>query len=256
MANGYNMRNIAEVVLLVGVSWALQDQGRSWTGTCVSGNRQSPIDLGETQGIGEEQLTVSPFNSSYAPLSLHYPPLDSTYASHQAASTYLLTHLQGGFTAVPIGSAASVRYQLERVEFRTPAEHRLGGRRYELEMQMIHRGEDGSKAGLAVWYERSERKSSVLEAVIQDTPLSFFSELGPQFSDFHFYSGSQTVPPCSEDITWYLLGSKPASASQIQFFTQMWPGAGNAREAQSTNGRWFYHMIPGEQGKFLQDEKQ
>lgn len=256
MVNGYNMRNIADVMLLVGVSWAWQDGGRSWTGTCVSGNRQSPIDLGERQGIGEELLTVSPFNSSYTPLSLHYAAHDSTYTSHQAASTYLLTHLQGGFTAVPIGSVASVHYQLERVEFRTPAEHRLGGRTYELEMQMIHRGEDGSKAGLAVWYERNERKSSVLEAIIQDTPLSFPSEFSSQIPDFHFYSGSQTTPPCSEDMTWFLIGVKPASAFQIQFFTQMWADVGNAREAQRPNGRWVYHMIPGEQGKFLENENQ
>lgn len=251
MANGYNMRNIAEAMLLLGVGLALHDGENKWIQTCISGHRQSPIDVGDGRGTVEELVTVSPFNSSYIPLSLHYPPIDPTYTSHQAGSSYLLTHLQGGFTAVPIGSTTPVRYAIERVEFRTPSEHLIRGKGYELEMQLIHRGEDGSKAGLAVWYERSEKGSSVLEAIMQDSPLSFLSEFGGKIADFHFYAGSQTSPPCAEDMTWFLIGAKSATMRQINYFKQMGAGAANAREVQKTNGRWVYHMISGEQRAFL-----
>ena len=242
------MRIVSGVALIATLALGIDGVG-NWGEMCMNGQRQSPIDIDGFRNQ-EEQVTVSPANSTYVPLSLHYPGIDTTYTSHQSGSAYLLTHLQGGFTGVPVGGSRPIRYTLERVEFRTPAEHRLGSREYELEMQMMHRGEDGSRAGVAVWYQRSEVRSELLDAIIQDTPLSFQRELGASIPDYHLYSGSQTLPPCTEDISWFLLGAKPASLSQLSFFTHMWSHS-NARPLQLRNGRFVYHFVPSDTQKFL-----
>ena len=62
------------------------------------------------------------------------------------------------------------------------------------------------------------------------------SELLPSNHDYYTFSGSLTTPPCSEDVTWFVL-KHPVTVSeqQIEKFSHLYPN--NARPTQLLNNR-------------------
>jgi carbonic anhydrase len=58
----------------------------------------------------------------------------------------------------------------------------------------------------------------------------------PRDLAYYTYMGSQTAPPCSEGVTWFVLKTPiDASAEQINAFAKLYPH--DARPPQPLNGR-------------------
>lgn len=164
---------------------------------CLHGKKQSPVDF----SVGRKTLTAH---------------LDFTYRSS------LLRLLNTGRTIRGIYEPGSTlkygekRYELTQFEFHTPSEHTLGGRTYPIEIQLLHRGEDGKRLQLAVFVTEGDAPANgTMEALFAALPLksgleligNFYinaMDLLPREQTAFFYLGSLTTPPCTEGVTWFV----------------------------------------------------
>lgn len=125
-------------------------------------------------------------------------------------------------------------YYLRQLHAHSPSEHRLNGKRFPLELHIIHEGDDGQLAGLAILYDTAEDEAPnpYLRAVWDQI---YFETETPLVGSFNFtglvhdfvtsphrlyrYPGSLTVPPCTQDLTWHLGISKTGinTAQHIMF---------------------------------------
>lgn len=115
------------------------------------------------------------------------------------------------------------------------SEHTIGGRRYPLEMHLVHyNSKYGTKEhaainpdGLAVvgiLFQLSEKDNPKMQGIIKGLndvrynndsvriaePFRLSDILPPRTDDFFRYTGSLTTPPCSEVVTWTVLDSMVA----------------------------------------------
>jgi carbonic anhydrase len=62
------------------------------------------------------------------------------------------------------------------------------------------------------------------------------ADLLPADRGYFTFTGSLTIPPCTEGVTWYVLRQPTfLSSEQIAAFAKLYPN--NARPIQPTNGR-------------------
>lgn len=123
-------------------------------------------------------------------------------------------------------TADGVRYDLKDIHFHSPSEHTINGRRAALETHFVHQSAKGdylyvavlSQVGVAdpmlapVWtYLPTDQTAAaaIPDLLINARDLMLTSE------EFFVYSGSLTVPPCTEGVTWMVF-SAPLSVSPEQ----------------------------------------
>jgi carbonic anhydrase len=217
------------------IPWAYEGAGGpdAWArlkpeyATCAKGSRQSPIDL---QGGIRVQLDPIAFDYKPAP----YRVIDNGHTIE---------------VEVPPGSAIEVlgrRYELQQFHFHLPSEARVDGRRFDMEVHLVHRDAEGRVAVVAVLLERGAAQA-VVQAVWNHLPLEKGdavsvrapldpSALLPDERGYYTYMGSLTTPPCSENVLWMVM-KKPVgvSAEQLGIFARLYPM--NARPVQASSGR-------------------
>ena len=140
-------------------------------------------------------------------------------------------------------------YQAKKIVFHTPAEHTIAGKRYDMEMQIIHYGQTkGDIAKQVVLSFLFEKTPGVYNKFLDD--LDFFSlpsPIGnkerdldssiyipkifydtedsdiPIMNDFSFYSydGSLTMPPCTERTINYVAEQPiPIGSTALKLFEE------------------------------------
>jgi len=139
-------------------------------------------------------------------------------------------------------------YRAEEIIFRTPAEHTINGKKYDLEMQVVHRGQTaGDIAKQAILCFLFEKKPGVYNKFIDD--IDFFNLPNPihperdlsnniyipkvfynsesedvaLMKDFSFYTyqGSLTEPPCTERTIMYVAANPiPLGSTAISLFKE------------------------------------
>lgn len=199
---------------------------------CKIGRSQSPIDLDETNAVGEAQFT-----SSYKPLPMtiwnngHTIQLDATNSG----------------TLTEDGKD----FPLLQVHFHDPSEHAIHGKHFPLEAHFVHKSADGQLSVLAVLIDKG-KENPELAKIIKHLPVH---EGEPQKIDgVEFdpaallpdslatfrYSGSLTTPPCSEGVAWHVLSTPiTASADQIAALAEVM--GENNRPVQAVNNRLVIH---------------
>ena len=110
---------------------------------------------------------------------------------------------------------------------------------YDLEMHMVHQNADGRLAVVGVLYLEGENNpllDNVLGSVGRDTRIDPNDLLPDNTDKYYHWKGSLTIPPCSENVEWYLMkAAQYASKNQIEAFRKYYDN--NFRPTQPLNGR-------------------
>ena len=195
---------------------------------CKVGRRQSPVDIQKTE---KADLPAIQFDYKPSPLRI----VDNGH-------TIMVTYAAG--SSIRVGNA---RYELKQFHFHRPSEARIHGQSYDMELHLVHADAAGHLAVVAVLLEhgkesplvrelwkdipKEKEKEALLEAVQIDV-----AELLPGDRGYYTFEGSLTTPPCSENVTWFVLKrAVPISADEIAQFSELYPR--DARPTQPLNDR-------------------
>ncbi len=196
--------------------------------TCKTGRMQSPIDVRGALVVGASKIS---FNYKLSELALR-----------NNGHTVQVDYANGSTMAV-----GGKSYKLLQFHFHTPSEHLVDGKRYPLEMHLVHKGDDGTLAVAGVMIEpgaanialqeiwghlprKAGEKKKVAGVAINARDLL------PDTDSYRHYKGSLTTPPCSEGVRWFVL-DRPIEASAGQIATIAGIMGANARPSQPLNER-------------------
>lgn len=196
---------------------------------CSTGKFQSPINI-----EGTEPAVMHRLRSNYL-----VAPVNMVNTRLGIAADY------------PAGSELKVgpkTFALNGFMFKSPAEHTVAGEAFPLSLQFIHRAQDGSRA-IVVSLVKEGRENLAMSELTPHLPLEpdqrnrrpevLFNarDLMPNDSGYYRYSGSLTMPPCSEGISWYVLKDPiEMSKEQINLIKGVIGGT-NARPLQNRGNR-------------------
>lgn len=221
----------------------------AWCGTCGSGLRQAPINI--PTGIRE---------SVQAPVEfLGYGQLTNLVVYNNAYNLKIDYKKGGGPAAIKIGNDI---FKLSEFHFHRPSEEAVENHRFPMVLHLVHTkdgcevGDVGCAAAVAILIEQAtpqdpvkDETNRLLKILFQNFPppvgekegvkITLEGLLPRDYKDagYYRYDGSLTTPPCTENVTFYLL--KPRlrfSAEQIEEFERRYPSP-NARDIQPLNRR-------------------
>jgi carbonic anhydrase len=191
--------------------------------TCKTGHQQSPIDI-----RNPSQADLPTLHFDYKPSALHI--VDNGH-------TVMINYQPG--SSISVGQK---RYALKQFHFHRPSEEKIDGKSFAMTLHLVHADSQGKLAVVAVLLQEGEDNSLVSElwkAVpeekqkeeIFDQVQIDASQLVPSDHSYYTFSGSLTTPPCSEDVTWFVLKHPVTiSRAEIQQFSKLYPN--NARPTQ------------------------
>ncbi len=198
---------------------------------CSDGSLQSPIDLSlENTVVSTAKKERLSFNYQETPLEVE--DTGRTLQVNIKTPSSLQKHRQ--------------TFRLLQIQFHSPSEHTWKQGHFPLEMHLIHRSLKGETAIVAVFIRQGERNPALAKIFENPPPAGKTRSLAQKFLDplkllptrggYLSYTGSLTTPPCTEGVTWYVLGSPiTASAEQIAVFTSRYPFS--ARPTHPRGGR-------------------
>ncbi|XP_049803737.1 putative carbonic anhydrase 3 [Schistocerca nitens] len=243
-----------------GANWGYKglDGPEYWGGLCKTGSEQSPVEL----------------DSASASVVNHPPLVFFGYATTSPASAVN----NGHSVEVRLGNPCPVAvasgglpgvYLLEQLHFHWEAEHTISGKRWPLELHLVHRNERYASlqealkdrngvAVVAVLFHVSDIGSHVME-VIGDAvrkvsvspgasqklanPINLQGLLPKDTYTFYRYHGSLTTPGCNESVVWTVFPNTiPVTKQQMEAFhrvrgVDLNPLGINYRPVQPINGR-------------------
>jgi carbonic anhydrase len=166
------------------------------------GTRQSPIDLPK-------------------PMPTPGPPILVSYVDGNAT-----IRNTGYDIEVTPGEAKSkitvnnVEYTLVKFHFHVPSEHHIEGNEKPAEMHVVHTRIDGGTtyyAVIGVLLDKGPEYPALKPVFANlpknvceksgEVPIAFSKLLPHQLSNYYTYAGSLTTPPCTQTVTWYVLGA-------------------------------------------------
>uniref|UniRef100_K3YJ75 Alpha-carbonic anhydrase domain-containing protein n=1 Tax=Setaria italica TaxID=4555 RepID=K3YJ75_SETIT len=170
---------------------------------CGAGRMQSPIDL------HHERVSLV--------RGLGY--LDHSYRPAQASIVNrghdIMVRFEGDAGSLVINGTA---YHLKQLHWHSPTEHTVDGRRYDLELHLVHESAEKKAAVIAILYEIGRGHDPLLHQMepfirqIADKRdrEERVSVVDPRAvrgraSVYYRYMGSLTVPPCTEGVIWTIV---------------------------------------------------
>lgn len=236
---------IAQLVLLAGTATGEDKKAQHWGysgevgpshwadlkpefAACRDGHQQSPIDI-----RGAEKAELAALEFYYKPSPLHIIDNGHTVMINYAPSSFI--------------RVGQKRYDLKQFHFHMPSEEKINGRASAMGVHLVHADSDGNLAVVAVlldkgadnplihelWTDLPKEKEK--EVVLDDIQINL-SRLLPSNLGYYTFSGSLTTPPCSENVTWFVL-KQPVTVSEAELkqFAALYRN--NARPVQALNGR-------------------
>lgn len=194
---------------------------------CGAGKRQSPIDIRDGMKVNLDEI------------DFNYRPSD--YSEVDNGKTVQVNLARGNF--MTIGNQS---YELVQFHFHRPSEEKINGKGTEMVIHLEHRGPGGKLAIVAVLLERGKANDAI-QTVWNNIPLEKNQlvapgepldpmELLPERREYYTYMGSQTTPPCTENVLWLVMKQPmTASPAQMALFSRLYPL--NARPVQESEGR-------------------
>ena len=197
---------------------------------CSQGHEQSPIDIHGAH-----------LNKALQPIEFHYTsgPVTLEHNGHT-----IVVHVNPGSYIV----AEGVRYDLVQYHFHHPSEEAVRGKLSDMVVHLLHKSADGKQAVVAVRLkENMDQPNAVLATLWQHLPkttgatekVTDFVNAGgllPADRGYWTYTGSLTVPPCTEGVRWFVLEEEMGvSRDQLRTFTSIFRM--NSRSLQDAHGR-------------------
>lgn len=194
---------------------------------CVDGSKQSPIDI------------RNPLPMGLTDIGFEYLPMDAAVVNNGHT-------IQANFEP---GSRIRIDgkvFELAQFHLHAPSEHTMAGKRFPMELHLVHKSADGELAVVGVFFvEGSENQAlaplfAAMPTEANDTartprPIELAALLPLTRVDVRYY-GSLTTPPCSEGVRWNVLSDPvEASAEQLKAFQALYKG--NNRPLQPVNNR-------------------
>ncbi|PON49015.1 Carbonic anhydrase, alpha-class [Parasponia andersonii] len=220
---------------------------KEWA-ACKNGEMQSPIDL------SDQRVRI-------------IPKLGKVTRSYRTSNATLKNRGHDISLQWDIGKAGSIKingteYFLQQCHWHSPSEHTINGRRYDMEMHMVHISTDekvkNKIAVVGVLYKLG-RPDSLLSKLMRHIAAMADNEeekhLGMtdptkiklRSKKYYRYMGSLTVPPCTEGVIWTISKKlRTVSREQVkQLRVSVHDYAEeNARPVQPLNRRGV-HLIDG-----------
>jgi len=228
----------------------------AWT-LCKTGTSQSPIDIPSSVEAGtktkgkakrkgkakakakrkakdkDKDKTKTKAEAVMGKLAIDYLPIPL-----RIRNTGLTVQIENiGNNYISIGKK---RYELLGFHFHSPSEHTIAGKRYDLEMHLVHKAADEMLAVVTVLFEKG-KANDALKGVWKKMPKKVADEamdVGGKPVDlapftvltqgYYQYSGSLTTPPCSEGVTYFVLAQiHEIAEKQVKQFRDLTNGRTN-----------------------------
>jgi carbonic anhydrase len=198
---------------------------------CKAGKEQSPIDIRSANKVDLPAIRfeykngpLRIINNGYTAVRVNYPPGN------------------GNFLIV-----GEKRYELTQFHFHRPSEEYINGTPYDMVIHLMHAAGDGKVAAVAVFLKTGGANATI-QRLWEHMPRTAGKEtriagvavnpagLLPLDTGYYTYMGSQTAPPCTEGVTWFVLKTPiDISADEISAFAKLYPH--DVRPPQPLNGR-------------------
>lgn len=238
----------------------------NWGGQCDSGSRQSPIDLAFGASV----------RGTFEEFQFHNydQPIKDAKVTNNGHSIQI--NVVQPSTVMMEGGGLPQKYVLDQMHFHWGSEHTIDGRRYPLELHMVHHDARfatlndalASKTGVAVVgvlfhgsTKDNEALENILNGVKEVAEVTSKSATIPKIlrpdallptntSMFFRYDGSLTTPTCAESVVWTVFTSSvPISFDQVEYFKQVKNSHGEAmthnfRSLQPLNSRTLIYAAP------------
>jgi len=198
------------------------------TAVCGLGKHQSPIDIRHT------------VKASLPAIEFHYAPAPLRVVDN--GHTIMVSYAAGSSIVVD-----GKPYELQQFHFHKPSEERVHGHAFPLVAHLVHKNAQGELAVVAVLFKQGG-ENGPLAAIWKNLPAAKdvenvpagvsinAADLLPARHGYYTFAGSLTTPPCSENVTWFVLKTPvDVSAAQVQVFGKHYPH--NARPVQALNDR-------------------
>ncbi|KAL5220982.1 hypothetical protein ABZP36_025695 [Zizania latifolia] len=214
--------------------------------TCSTGKRQSPINLALLE------LTLAP--------GLGY--LNYTYQNANASVVNrghdIMVRFDGDAGSLVINDTA---YQLRQMHWHTPSEHTIDGKRYDMELHMVHLNAQNEAAVIGILYDVGIQRDEFLyklepyirriidqkdKEVLVDNGVDPSVAKG-QDTIYYRYMGSFTTPPCTEGVIWTVVRKvRTVSLTQLALLKAavLAGNENNARPLQEVNKREIDLFLP------------
>ena len=196
---------------------------------CASGAQQSPVDL------------VDAIEADTPPVGFNWSVTRGGTVTNTGSTLEVDLSLSGSL------ETQGQSYTLKGFHFHTPSEHTIEGRKFPLEIHLVHETEAGALAIVGVLVQEGPPLDQ-LDPIWATTPVRpgaaqvLFEidplRLIPGDRTHYLYEGSTTTPPCSETATWIVMAS-PISASRAQIEAYLQLFSSNARPVQPLNRRYI-----------------
>ncbi|KAL4560475.1 hypothetical protein LXL04_032627 [Taraxacum kok-saghyz] len=209
---------------------------KEWS-ACSNGTMQSPIDM-SSRRVG---------------MVVNANKLDRNYKSCDAT-----IHNRGHDIMLQWeGDAGSIRingteYALKQAHWHSPSEHSINGRRYDMELHLVHLSIDNKIAVIAVLYNIGKPDHFLTKLAVNITAMIDQKgehghcgiidpkEILMSNRRYYRYIGSLTVPPCTEGVVWTISKKiRTVSKDQVKLLREAVHdyAESNARPVQPINQR-------------------
>jgi carbonic anhydrase len=197
---------------------------------CRDGKEQSPIDI---QSAEKADLPAIRFEYKSGPLNIINNGYTAVRVDYVHSGDFLI--------------AGDKRYELRQFHFHRPSEEYIRGKPYDMVLHLMHADGDGHVAGVAVLLKTGNANATIQElwkfmprtaGKLEEIPGVEVNPAGllPHDTGYYTYQGSQTAPPCTEGMTWFVLKTPmEISMEQINAFAKLYPH--DVRPVQPLNGR-------------------
>jgi carbonic anhydrase len=195
---------------------------------CRTGHRQSPVNI-----VGAQSADLPAIQFEYKPSALHII---------NNGHTIEIVYAPGSF--IKIGDK---RYELKQFHFHHPSEETIKGKRFPMELHLVHSDAAGNMAVVSVLLEEGSAnplvetlwglapKTAGPEKTDDNLQINV-ADLLPANRSYYTFSGSLTTPPCTEGVSWFVLETPVTiSNKQVATFAGIYPY--DERPTQPLNGR-------------------